>query len=113
MPAVLGRILSLLAVGRRRITRAIRPQAMREIIEDAWDVVIERAAREARASRKLGIAANRLPPLLQQMLTPLPEVYGQCVQLLLARGCRWVLRKRARDCSQSSAGLVPACKGGQ
>ncbi len=44
MHAVLGSITPLLAIGLRNIMRLLRPQARGEIINDAGNVIVERAA---------------------------------------------------------------------
>jgi hypothetical protein len=71
---VLGRIPPLLAVGWAGFIRALRCQSAREIVDDQGDVVVERAAREPRGGRELGIATNRLAPQLQETLAVLSKV---------------------------------------
>jgi hypothetical protein len=93
MHAVLSGVAPLFAIGRRRIIISVyRRQPAREIVDDPGNVVIEGAARETRAGRKLGITVDRLPPKLQEMLASLSKVGRQGIQLPAGRRCRDLLR---------------------
>jgi hypothetical protein len=88
MQAVLGRIALLLALGLRGRAHSHGAQLAGEIIDDARNVIIERAGGKPRAGRELRIVADRIAPLLQQRLPPLHEPGREGIQLLLNGRCR-------------------------
>src|SRR6185503_17267181 len=72
--AVLGRVVPLLTLRGPCRMPGPGPEPIREIFQNAGNVIVESTTREPRARRELPVSPNRFSPELQQMLPPLSKV---------------------------------------